>query len=127
MPLENLSHFNQCKISEPRMTEKLQGYYNGKHHSGCMDCQKMQDEKYNWKRRSTVTHPCGISDNMYSVSHVPSTVQTSEIFTSRTSDTHDASLHPENNGPSGVRDCSVKCDAGFQERMTSSLLSQALT
>jgi hypothetical protein len=130
MPLENLSHFNQCKISEPKMTEKLQGNYNGKHHSGCMDHWKTQNEKYNWKWGSTVTPSCGISDNMYNVSHVPtetSTVQHSEIFTSRTSDTRDASLHHTNNGPSGMRDCSVKCDAGFQEKMTSSLLSQALT
>jgi hypothetical protein len=130
MPLENISHFNQCKISEPKMTEKLQGNYRHKHHSGCMGPQKMQDEKYNCKQGSTVTHLCDISDNMNSVSHVPSetsAVQNSEIFTSRTSDTRDASLHPANNGLSGVRDCSVKCDARFQEKGTSSLLSQALT
>jgi hypothetical protein len=111
------------------MTEKLQGNYNGKHDSGCMGSQKMQDEKYNWKWRSTVTHPCGISD-VYNVSYVPSetsTVQNSELFTRRTSDTCDALLRPANNALSGVRDCSVKYDAGFQEKMTSSLLSQAVT
>jgi hypothetical protein len=65
---------------------------------------------------------------MYNVSHVPSQTSTllnSEIFTSRTSDNHDASLLPANNGLSGVRG-SVNCDAGFPEKMTSSLLSQAL-
>lgn len=130
MPLENLSNFNQWKIPEPKMTEKLQGNYCGKHRSGCVDCQKVQDEEHNWKQRSTVTHPCGISDNMYSVSHVPletSAVENSEIFTSRTSHARNASLHPANNGLSGVRHCSLKCDAGLQGKITSSLLSQALT
>ncbi|XP_033608790.1 uncharacterized protein LOC111867995 isoform X4 [Cryptotermes secundus] len=130
MPLENLSNFNQCKIPEPKMTEKLQGNCCGKHRSGCVDCQQVQDEEHNEKQRSTVTHPCGVSDNMYSVSHVPSetsAAENSEIFTSRTSHTHSASLHPANNGLSGVRRCSLNCDAGLQGKMTSSLLSQALT
>jgi hypothetical protein len=127
MPLENLSHFNQYKISEPKMPEKLQGKYNGRHHSGCMGSQKTQDKKYDWKRRNTITTSC---DNMCKVFHVSSEksgVQNSEAFTSRTSDTCDVVERPANNGPNGMRDCSIKCDAGFQEKMTRSLLSQTLT
>jgi hypothetical protein len=129
MPLENLSHFNQYKIYEPKMPDRLQEKYNVKHQSDCIDSQKTQDKKYNWKQRNTVATSCGSSDNMYSMSHVTSEksgVQDSEIFTSRTSDTYDVLEHPVNNGPNGMRDCSIKCDAGLQEKMTPSLLSQAL-
>jgi hypothetical protein len=130
MPLENLSHFNQYKIFEPKMPEKLQEKCNGRHHSGYMDSQKTQDKKYDWKLRNTITTSCGISDNMCNVSHVSlekSGVQNSETFMCRTSDTCDVVEHPANNRPNGMRDRSVKCDAGFQEKMTRSLLSQALT
>jgi hypothetical protein len=129
MPLENLSRFNQYKVSERDMQEKLQGNRNGKHRAGSVDCQKTQDEKYNWKGRSTITPSCGISDDVYNVSHArseKSTAQSSEISTSRSSDTRDVLLHPTNNGLIGVRGCSVKCDAGFQDEMTPSFLSQAL-
>jgi hypothetical protein len=129
MPLENLSHFNQYKISEPKMPDKLEGNYDGKHHSCSKDDLKTKDKKCNWKQSNTITPSFGISDNMYDMSHISSEksrVHRSEMFTSRSSDTH-VLVHPENNGPSGMRDCSVKCGGVVQEKMAPSFLSQALT
>jgi hypothetical protein len=85
------------------MLNELQGNCCSKCHSN-VDCQQIECEK------------CYLKESVSATS--------TKTLPSKVTDTHEVLLHDTRNKSNGLRDCSLNCDAGFQDM--SSCLSQAL-
>jgi hypothetical protein len=88
-----------------------------------MDSKQTACEKCNWKEPVLATASCDADYSLYDGCHVQSETST-KTLPSKVTDTHEVLLHHTSNTSNDVTDCSVKCDAGFQDM--SSHLSQVL-
>lgn len=105
------------------MLSKLQGSCYSKWHSSNMDSKQNECEKCNWEDSVAATSTCDANCSSNDGCHVQSETST-KTLPSEVTDTHEVLLHQTSNKSNDVTDCSVKCDAGFQDM--SSHLSQAL-
>ena len=89
-----------------------------------MDSKQNEREKPKWEESIAATALCDVNYNSCGGCHVQSETST-KTLPSKVTDTHEVLLHHTSNTSNDVTaDCSVKCDAGFQDM--SSHLSQVL-